>query len=165
MTKHWYLLDALFSAHTWHVNLTLRRSDSTLYVSTSSDGGGPYSGNFVQYPGGRGRHPRIYAADRKHANYPTTTYCNGPGGMGGADGCTSPRTEVRLEVNYAQNIGRRGAPFIDCVPTGVSSHPAYGLGREECYWTQRNFRGWFSAAAGGGSAASYSDLLTDHFGF
>jgi hypothetical protein len=165
ITKHWYVVNAVYSAHTWHVYFSLRASDSSLYVSSVSDGGGPYSGNFVEYPDKRGGYPKAYAADRKHANYPTVSYCNGPGGVGGSDNCDTPRTTVRLEVAQNGNIGSRSAPFMDCLVTQVGSHPAFGLGREECYWTVKAFRGWFPAAAGGGSSTSYSSILANHFGF
>lgn len=164
-TSHWYLLGAKYSAHTWHVDFSLRSTDSTLFVSYSSDGGGPFSGNVLEYPDRRGGFPVAYVADRKHANYPSTSYCNGPGGLGGADQCDLPRTTTRLEVSQSSNIGSRGVPLIDCVGPQSPSHPAAGLGREECYWTVRAFRGWFPAAAGGGSASAYSGILADQFSF
>lgn len=164
-TQHWYLVDALYSAHTWHVNFVLQSTDSALYVSPSSDGGGPYSGNYLEYPEKIGGYPVAYVADRKHANYPTRSYCNGPGGLGGADQCDLPRTTTRIEVSQAGNIGSRFSPIIDCVASQSTSHPAVGSGRQECYWTIRDFRGWFPTAAGGGSASSYSQILADHFWF
>lgn len=169
-TQHWYLADAKFSAHTWHVDFSLRSTDSSLYVSTSSDGGGPnLTRNFIEYPGGRGGYPRAYAADRKHANYPTEAYCDGPGVVGGADDCTHPRYLARLVVVPSTNIGSRLAPFLDCITTQRTDHPAYGLGRQECYWTNSpspgQFRGWSPVSGSTPGASGYNTVLTKQFNF
>jgi hypothetical protein len=169
-TEHWYLVDAKYSAHTWHVDFSLRAADSSLYVSLSSDGGGPgLTRNYIEYPDKRGGYPRAYAADRKHANYPTEAYCDGPGGIGGADDCTYPRSLVRLAVGSNANIGSRHTPLIDCVTTTRLDHPAYGLGRQECYWTEHpftgQFRGWFPVSGSTPGSTNYNWILADQFGF
>lgn len=169
VTKHWYVSDAKYSAHTWHVNFALNTSDSTLYVDSSSDGGGPWlARNYLEYPDKRGGYARAYVADRKHANYPTKAYCDGPGGVGGADECSNPRVLTRLEVLPEMNIGSRHSPFLDCVTTARTDHPAYGLGRVECYWTtpsgSQHFRGWFPGTQGG-SSTPYAWLLLTQIGF
>jgi hypothetical protein len=84
-SQHWYLADAKYSAHTWHVDFDRHTKSGWLYVSSSSDGGGPiwYPRNYMEYPDGKiGGGPRAYVADNKHANYPTDSYCDGPGGLG-----------------------------------------------------------------------------------
>lgn len=168
--NHWFLADAKYSAHTWHVDFSRRASDSALYVSASSDGGGGHLfRNYMEYPDKRGGFPRAYAADRKHANYPTEAYCDGPGGAGGADDCTHPRYLTRLTVSPGANLGSRHAPFLDCVATTRTDHPAYGLGRQECYWTNTpspgQFRGWFPVAGTTKGSSAYNGILSTHFGF
>lgn len=164
-TKHWFLADAKYSAHTWHVDFAQRASDSALYVDPSSDGGGSgYPRNYLEYPDGKvGGYPRAWVANRKHANYPTQAYCDGPGGLGGADECYLPRYLTRLEVAASANIGSRTSPFINCVPTSRTDHPAYGQGVQECYWSMgATFTGWFNTSDGG---LPYGALLATHFGF
>lgn len=167
-TQHWYVSDARYSAHLDHVDFTLRPSDSKLYVSTTTTGGGSNSSrNFMEYPDGKvGGYPRSYVADRKHANYPTAKYCNVVGGTVGSDQCANPRQTVRFDVALSQNLGSRAHQFINCVTTQRTDHPLYGSNFTECYWssTQR-FKGWFNPASGGGTATPYGIVLGTNFAF
>lgn len=167
VSHHWFLADAKYSAHTWHVDFDLRSSDSSLYVSPSSDGGGSaLQRNYIEYPDSTvGGYPRSYVADGKHANCPTDAYCDGPGGIGGSDNCGAVRSLARFNVTMSNNLGSRSRPFINCVATQRTDHPAHGLGYQECYWTSQRFRGWFNPAAVGVGAEAHGTILTDHFGF
>jgi hypothetical protein len=168
VSKHWYLFDAKYSAHTWHVGFDRSSSTGLLYVSRGSDGGGPHLlRNYMEFPDGKiGGYPRSYVADGKHANYPTDGYCDGPGGVGGADECNGPRFLERLQVSIDGNIGSRHAQLIDCVPSQLSSHPQYGSGELECYWiNSASFLGWFAPRLGAGSSTAYGEILAQHFGF
>jgi hypothetical protein len=166
-SKHWYLADAKYSAHTWHVDFN-RSKSGWLYVSPSSDGGGNHlPRNFMEYPDGViGGYPRAYAADGKHANYPTVDYCNGPGGWNAADDCDGPRLTQRFNVTTSNNIGSRTQPFINCVTTQRSDHPDYSSGHSQCYWNNsQRFTGWFAPNPNQGDSEPYGQILADHFGF
>lgn len=169
VTKHWYLSDAKYSAHTSHVEFN-RNSNGWLYVSPASDGGGAGNArNYMEYPDGKiGGYPRSYAADGKKANYPTVEYCDGPGGLGGADECSSPRISARIEVFANANLGSRHSPFVNCVTTTRTDHPSFGAGVVECYWEEGvRFSGWYTNGAGQPTATGYSGILADQsiFGF
>lgn len=162
--KHWFLADAYFSAHEWHLPFNLR-SDTTLITAYSHHS--PSERAVMEYPEKKGGYPRVYVADRKHANYPTNSYCDSHGGevLGVAtdsDDCDSQRIEARLAVGAGENIGSRTHQFIDCVQSGDASHPNYGNGRTECYWTVKRFSGWFGVSP---DAAPYSSLLSAYIGF
>lgn len=168
-TKHWYLADARFSAHEWHVEFGLA-PDSLLVSIPNVVPSYPAAVEYGDRPGG---YPRAYVADRKHANYPTRQFCNDHGGVkhgfnSMSDVCSLPRYSERFHVDRNANLGSRHAPFHDCGLTTRTDHPASGLGRTECYWTTpigvTRFRGWFPSEAGG-SSTPYSSVLADHFGF
>ena len=121
----------------------------------------------MEYPDKKAGYPRVYVADRKHANYPTNTYCDDHGGevsgvATNSDDCDSQRSEARLVVSGSANIGSRSQPFKDCVASADPNHPSYGNGRTECYWTVKRFSGWFGVSP---DAAAYSTLLSQHMGF
>ena len=115
----------------------------------------------MEYPDRTAGYPRVYVADRKHANYPTNSYCDQHGGepLGihtNSDDCDSQRTSIRLEVGPQKNIGSRSSPFLDCMVTDSTNHPTTIVGRTECYWTVKPFTGWYGVAP---SAGAYSDHL------
>jgi hypothetical protein len=167
--QHWVLVDAYFSAHEWHVPFGLT-SDTTLVTNSSHDnGGGGWYPASLQYPDKKGGYPRVFVADRKHANYPTDAYCDSHGAivLGNRteyDNCDSQRNQTRFEVGSDANIGSRSVPFIDCLATTRTDHPSYGSGRTECYWTVKKFAGWFPAQPEV-SADPYSDHLDAYMGF
>jgi hypothetical protein len=167
--QHWVLVDAYFSAHEWHVPFKLL-ADTTLVTDSPEDnGGGGWFPAAMQYPDKKGGYPRVYVADRKHANYPSDAYCDSHGGIvhdqrTNYDNCDSQRTTMRLEVPSDGNIGSRGTPFINCVLTTRSDHPSYGSGRTECYWTVKKFAGWFPADPAV-SAGEYSLHLNAYMDF
>jgi len=157
-SAHWFLADAYFSAHEWHLPFIML-SDTTLITAYSHDA--LWERAIMEYPEKIAGYPRIYVADRKHANYPTNAYCDAHGGeVGGiatdSDDCDGQRLEARLGVGSSRNIGSRSDPMIDCIATDSTSHPTYGNGRTECYWTTKRFRGWFDVSP---DAAPYSDFL------
>lgn len=163
-TQHWFLVGAKYSAHEWHVNFILQ-ADSTLATLPEVF---PTFSAIMEYPDKRGGFPRAYAADRKHANYPTRAFCDFHGGVKhglntGSDVCSLPRYLQRLEVPVVGNIGSRSHQFVNCVETQRLDHPNYGSSLQECYWSGWSiFKGWFNAGSG---ASAYGILLYDHFGF
>lgn len=165
--KHWALVDAHFSAHDWHVPFVLTSDTTLLTNSTHDNGGDGWFPALMTYPDKKGGYPRVYVADRKHANYPTDSYCDSHGAIvlgqrTDFDECDSQRNEVRIEVAANGNIGSRSTPFIDCVVTARTDHPNYGGGRTECYWTVKQFQGWL---LGGVPADPYSNHLLNYMGF
>lgn len=163
-TQHWFLAGAKYSAHEWHVNYVLK-ADSTLATIPEVF---PTFSATMEYPDKLGGFPRAYAADRKHANYPTRAFCDAHGGVKhglntGSDTCDLPRYLQRLEVPVEGNIGSRNHQFFNCVGTQRADHPNFGTSLEECYWSSwAIFHGWFNAGSG---ASAYGILLCDHFGF
>lgn len=159
-TMHWYVVDAMYSAHTSHVHFDLQADSSLKQVSCS---GSPC---YMVYPSGKkGHYPQAFAADWKHANYPSDATCDA-GGTGNSDDCSTPRTTTRLEVGYDANIGSREYPLIaTCVGTARTDHPAYGGSNTECYWGTTPFKGWFTVGSGGSTADPYGPILEDYFGF
>lgn len=168
VTQHWYVSAARFSAHTWHVPFTLQPDSTLMSSSWLDDGSGGWYPAPMIFPDKRGGFPLVFAADRKHANYPTISYCDAHGGLVEGfrtdfDSCDSQRYEVRLEVIPNRNIGSRHVPFSDCATTTRVDHPTYTSGKQECYWTAQKFAGWFPAHPDVSSSA-YSDILT-YLGF
>lgn len=105
-------------------------------------------------------YPRAYVSVGKHANYKSVGDCNS-GGFFGTDTCETVNTSVRVEAWPWLNIASRSVHTSsqDCMPTSNPSHPYYGSGRQECYWTERRFRGWFPESVGGADSDPYSPLL------
>lgn len=114
----------------------------------------------TEYPDHAQSYPRVYVSEGKHANFLTESECES-GGFGGADTCDDGDSSVRLEAYGNKNIGSRSAHTSaqDCVSSENPSYPYYGLGRAECYWTVKDFRGWVPDSAGGTSADDYSTFL------
>lgn len=166
-SEHWFVSDAALSAHEWDVDFQLGQ-DSTLRSVVEVF---PSYVTSMEYGDRKGGFPKVYVADRKHANYPTKQYCEDHRGVkkglnSMSDTCTLPRYTERLAVSSNQNIGSRSHQFINCVSTQRSDHPNYGSSLQECYWSSwSNFRGWFDTSGGGGHATAYSFQLYDHFGF
>lgn len=145
-SEHWVLNTAYYSQH---------------------DGYGVYSSlnnaypTQLYYPSHIGTYPRSWVAEGKHANYATQGECNGGGPLGN-DTCVDNNTTARVEVSSYWNIGARNSHSIDCVVSRNPSYEYYGMGRQECYWTARNFRGWVPDSIGGGdSGTSYSSILSN----
>lgn len=163
VTQHWFVAGALYSAHTNNVHFTFQ-SDSTLRQSSPSCSG---AGCSISYPSGKiGHYPLAFASDWKHANYPSDASCDA-GGPGGADDCSTPRNQERLEVVTNRNIGSRAYPSSPaCVPTTRADHPNYGGPYTECFWSSAGtFNGWFYVAPGGYAADPYGPRLYAYFGF
>jgi hypothetical protein len=149
-SKHWFLSNAWLSVHeTELTRLPGAQSDTLESVYMVALGTGDGVG-MIQYPDKKGGYPRMFAADGKHANYPSAAYCDSHGGilLGvnlASDDCDPSRYEARLEVSYDDaNVGSSTHQLINCVPTRRTDHPAYLLGLTECYWTAQLFRGWFN---------------------
>jgi hypothetical protein len=141
-------------------------TDSTLVVNVPNCFG-PKSKCGIQYPSGKkGHYPLAYAADWKHANYPTIVTCQ-DGGWGSSDDCSSPRTTARFDLSPSKNIGSRSYPSsAACSPTERPDHPLYGSGNLECFWySSYQFKGWFTVAPGGLASEGYSTILYDNFSF
>jgi hypothetical protein len=143
--RHWYLKDAVLSAHDWHVEMTTTWPDTVPKTV-----GNHHTGVGFEWPDRVGGYPRIWIADGKHANYPTKRYCDDHGGMflgviQKTDQCASPRYTERFSVDFNQNVGSDATRLIDCVTTQNPAHPAYAMQIQECYWSgSRHFYGWFN---------------------
>jgi hypothetical protein len=88
---HWRMIGEFMTAH-WQTS-----ADSSSYVS---------HGNY-----GTTNYQQVWAAEGKHALYPTQNACNG-GGFGGADDCGDNRCDIVTEVfQKVQNIGESYAPL------------------------------------------------------
>ncbi len=142
-TKHWVLYKAAYSVHgDWNI---------------STDDGTGYAPN-VEYPTHLGGYPRAWVAEQKHANYFHKRDCNS-GGFWGFDDCNEDDTTAILPWSNWWNIGSEAYPFINQVTSRDSSYEYYGLGRTECFWTDKPFRGWVPDSIGGGQSTSYLTTL------
>ncbi len=139
-TQHWVLDHANYSQH----------GDYPTYAKGPK--GYP---QMLYYPEHAGSYPRAYVSQGKHANYASQTECNN-GGTLDTDTCTEVNTAARVEFSTFWNLGSRTSPRLDCVASRNPDYEYYGSGREECYWTYRNFRGWIPETVGGAEASAYS---------
>jgi len=147
-TQHWVLDHANYSQH----------GDYPSYARGANEY--PQS---LYYPSHAGTYPRAYVSQGKHANYASASECNS-GGTFGSDTCESVNTAARIGVGSVWNLGSRSTPRIDCVTSRDPNYEYYGSGRQECYWTTQNFRGWIPTTVGGAEAGPYSPVLSA-FGF
>ena len=142
-TQHWVLALAKYSQH----------SSYGVY-----DKGNKAYPTQLTYPSHPGTYPRAYVSEGKHANYRSKNECNA-GGTANTDTCTSVDTPARLATGGAYNLGSNGVRLIDCVGSRDPSYIYYGSGRQECFWSTRNFRGWIPTTVGGDESDPYSDRL------
>lgn len=115
----------------------------------------------VRYPETKGGYPRAYVSQGKHANYNSQSACDFGGDLW-TDTCDGNDTGVRVETNGQWgNIGSRAVPFVDAVTAQSPSHPYYGSGAVEWYWTDVGyFAGWYPDWVGGPVANdSYGNIL------
>jgi hypothetical protein len=151
-TKHWVLDNAWLSRHDELMEHPRVQCNEGGACITNA-----YPPQFY-YPSHPGAYPRVYVAEGKHANYATKTGCNG-GGQYGTDTCERVDTATRLEWNACWNLGSRATPLRNCVPSRDPSYEYYGSGRQECFWTGGNFRGWIPLTVGGAEGSVYSAQL------
>lgn len=152
-SHHWEMVAATFSKH---------ESPTTYWQYGGSLVPRSYFfAQSIQFPDVFLGYPTVLASDGKHANYATDSECDsGEGGwVPNTDECKTPRYTERFDAGYAGNIGSRQHPFLDCVQTTNSAHPAYALHATECYWTVKPFEGWFFSYPDA-ETSSYSDILT-----
>ena len=97
-------------------------------------------------------------AEGKHGNYSSQNTCN-QGGTFGTDTCTQVNTAARVLASGAYNIGSRTVRLIDCGASRTPSCIYYGSGRQECFWTVSNFRGWIPTSVGGAESSDDSSRL------
>lgn len=114
----------------------------------------------LTYPTKAGGYPRVYVAEKKHANYPSVDACNS-GGQFGTDTCEDVNTAARDSYGAIYNIGSDAHRLIDCVTSRNPSYQYFGEARTECYWTSQDFRGWVPARIAGTAATAYSEILSD----
>jgi len=142
-SQHWVLERALYSQHTSY---------------GSYDRGSNSYPTMLTYPSHAGSYPRAYVSEGKHANYASTSECNG-GGAFGTDTCTEVDTPAQVFVSGAYNVGSGGHHLLNCVESRDPSYIYYGAGRQECFWTGSDFRGWTPDSVGGASSSPYIDRL------
>lgn len=144
-SQHWYVAQALFSAH--------YPSGNSARPSTAG----------IDYPEHFGGYPRVWVAEGKHANYVSRSACNS-GGTLGSDTCESnPNVDTRIRYSAFYNVGSATRNAINtgtCVTGGllVQYYPEnYG---SECYWVNgRNFTGWYQYPWGTRPTPYYSILM------
>lgn len=144
-THHWVLGSAWYSQHGSYPNFD---KGTSAYPTA------------LTYPTKAGGYPRTWVAENKHANYPSQSSCNS-GGLFGTDTCVHNNTATRVDASGVWNIGSASDPFYDCVASRDPSYEYFGLGRTECFWTQKDFRGWVPDSIGGGQAGPYSVVLAN----
>lgn len=148
-TENWVLSRAHYSQH-------------TTYGFYKLGAQGYPSG--LTYPGRPGGYPRAYVAVGKHANYNSISACNN-GAFAATDDCSHVDTSERIFVSAAYNVGSSTIQLIDCVPSRDPGYIYYGGGRQECYWSSGNFRGWIPTSIGGTSAEPGYGSRLSAFGF
>ena len=145
-TQHWLLHSATYSAH------------NSFNMYTRITAAYPF---MLEYPAKLGGIPEeLKLPQGKHANYRDKSTCNA-GGTGGSDNCTSVNTSARVAASANLNIGSRGVHTAaqDCMASSNPSYQYYGSGRQECYWTNRRFRGWIPTTVGGDDSDPYNPIL------
>lgn len=159
-TSHWVLAQASYSEH-------------ENWATRSPDANTGYAYADLEYPDHPGSYPRVWVSEQKHANYFAYGDCQGAGGFLGAgtEQCDADNVTARLDWSNLWNVGSQAHPFMtsvigrDSIITSRNpSYEYYGAGGQECYWTERDFRGWVPNNLGGAQAASYLSKLA-HFGF
>jgi hypothetical protein len=148
-TEHWVLNAARYSQH-------------GNYPVYGRDMGDSYP-MALEYPEHPGSYPRAWVAQGKHANYPTRGACMS-GGTLGTDTCQEVNSSARVAAGGYLNLGSREVHTVwqDCLASQSSAHPYYGSGRQECYWTNREFRGWYPDSVSGGQSTAYEEILLEH---
>lgn len=141
-----------------------------IFLSAHCPDGGDcrwWSRDLFSYVGGkRFGAPRIWVAERKHANYYSAGKCNG-GGFFGFDTCEFSNTSHRFPFVYTQqNVGSRATRLRDCVtPFWGSSIP--NAQAVECMWDtsqKSRFDGWLGFSSGS-PAVLYGNILAQYAGF
>lgn len=143
-TQHWILNETWYSVHEMY--------------GIHGSGSNPYPMQ-LDYPSHPGAYPRSWISEGKHANYQSESACNA-GGTLNIDTCTHVDTSARLLVSAAYNVGSNAVRLIDCVSSRNTQYIYYGSGRQECFWTTANFRGWIPTSVGGAESSPYRARLT-----
>lgn len=148
-TKHWVLSKAVYSTH------------ETYGVFSKGNKQYPMA---LQYPSHPGAYPRSYVAVGKHANYNSVSACNN-GAFAATDDCSHVDTSERVFVSGAYNVGSSDVHLIDCVESRDPGYVYYGSGRQECYWSSGEFRGWIPTWVGGTTAMPGYGARLSYFGY
>lgn len=98
--------------------------------------------------------PVVWVARGTHANYPSPSACDR--GHHFFDSCDQHDVTVRFPVvSELQNVGSRKAPFLGRAISGcVAAVELWQVprgavaGAEECFWSERPFRGWTRTTSG-----------------
>lgn len=159
-SQHWEVIKAFLSAHYGEEPVVfgiITRGDYSTFV--------PWTG--LQYPAKNRGYPRVWVAHGKHANYATQSACNS-GAVWNGDDCNRHNTQlIESRVFFAANRNVGGAALgpssrlINCtVAVGVEA--PYRT-RQECYWTDPRFVGWWNPAPAqistANSSSPYSMIL------
>ena len=123
-TRHWEMKEIFLSAHHETFN------SASIYTTDES---------ILEYPVRRLAYPRVWIAQKKHANYIDHHDCETRAVFD--DNCDGNNTVGRIEVYRNHNVGSR---FVDFLPNGVASkNPTFsGNGRKEFFYKSQKFRGW-----------------------
>ena len=145
--KHWILDEARYAQHGVHEAYP---RGANLYPK------------MLTYPVKAGGYPRAYVAEGKHASYGSRSECSG-GGEYGTDNCDHVNTAARVEWSASYNRGSRAVHTAaqDCVTSRNPSSTYYGSGRQECFWSGSNFRGWIPTTVGGAVSGPYTTVLAN----
>ena len=166
--QHWVTDSAFFMQHEWMGYVKRLPGDiypTDIYVATLVwDGGSFVIENIpwdppleATYPDRPGGYLRVFVSQGKHASFFHAEECRHA--AHGYDRCESLNSLARLAVDWNNNLGSGWSPFTDCVGAASPAHPYYGSEREECYWQEVPFRGWFPESIGGGQAGAYAAKL------
>lgn len=130
-STQWRLIKEFMSAH-W--------TDTSGAESSSFRSHGNY-GSF-SYQG-------VWAAEGKHAMYPTQSACNG-GGWNGADDCGDNRCWISVTelIQKLMNVGEYATPFYDVIPYPAPARDMSPYGSYSV-WSEADF----------GASTSYKDNL------
>ena len=139
-TKHWEMKSMFLSAHAG----TFTNSSEWILDE-----------NEIEYPSGRlYSYPRVWVAEKKHANYKSRADCNA--GAIGFDECYRHGAYGgRILVYRHRGVGSRLYDRLGCQPS--DNLLFYENGRTECFYTRRNFKGWQITSEAG--VTPYYDFL------
>lgn len=152
--SEWIQLRIVFENGRWKLNY----ADYSAHFQGLNDKSATYGYWNLDFVGNRLRgRPVAYAADGKHANYNSISECDSH--LDTIDDCNWGFAQP-AGADATRNLGNNhGSTTVleDCVGSEGSASDGHSTSfGMECYWTDRNFRGWHGTSTG---AMPYAEVL------
>lgn len=152
--SEWIQLRIVFENGRWKLNY----ADYSAHFQGLNDKSATYGYWNLDFVGNRLRgRPVAYVADGKHANYNSISECDSH--LDTIDDCNWGFAQP-AGADATRNLGNNhGSTTVleDCVGSEGSASDGHSTSfGMECYWTDRNFRGWHGTSTG---AMPYAEVL------